>query len=76
MMSLLVKEVTGTSIVNFLVLLTQVIGTDSDGAALDILFSRAKLSELKNLDILIGNWQRSGEWKAEMGFIGKICKNS
>lgn len=72
MMSLLVREVIGISIVNFLVLLIQVIGTDSDGTDLDILFSRAKLSELKNLGILMGNWQRSGERKAE---IAKICKN-
>lgn len=60
MMSLLVTGVTGISIVNFPVLLTQVLGTDSEGAALDILFSRAKLSELKNLDILIGSQQSSG----------------
>lgn len=64
------------NIITLPVLLTQTTGTDSDGAALDMVLSGAKLSGLQNLNVLMGTWLLVGlergrrEWKAGLGFIG------
>lgn len=76
MLSLLAKEVNRINIVTLLDLLTQTTGTHSDAAALDMVLSRAKLSGLQNLDVLMGMWLLVGlergrrEWRAGLGFIG------
>lgn len=76
LLSLLATEVNRIDVITLLVLLTQTTGTDSDGAALDMVLSGAKLPGLQNLNVLIGTWLVVGlergrrEWRAGLGFIG------